>query len=509
MSLKLNSSGGGSVTLQEPVTASTLTLTLPAFSGTAATLASVTNNGVLFVNSSGQPTSGSALQFDGASLRLANAVGTTANGLRLDGGAQAHYWYLSDNTTSAFEIGSSAGQWKWLNSNGELMRLTSTGLGIGTSSPTNAFELRGDGKRSVAQGSTSAGLAMVEAQAFNYWSGAGGPTYTGTSINQYGSTATGTTAGLSNASLGTVAFQNGSAGLIYTNGGAPLVFGTVATERMRLDSSGNLGLGVTPSAWGNGVSLQGAAWALSTTLGFDCTALSTNARQTAYGGTSNWAYRGSASAALYTQQAGSHIWLTAPSGTAGNAISFTQAMSLTADGDLLVGTTSASNVPTKGFALMQNGSTGSIGIGHNNSGSGDTFANFGYNGSAIGSITQSGTTAVAYNTSSDYRLKNTIAPMTGALAKVAALKPVTYKWNADGSDGEGFIAHELAEVCPDAVTGAKDAVDKDGKPVYQGIDTSFLVATLTAAIQEQQAIIVSLQDTLTALTARVAALESI
>ena len=65
--------------------------------------------------------------------------------------------------------------------------------------------------------------------------------------------------------------------------------------------------------------------------------------------------------------------------------------------------------------------------------------------------------------------------MTGALAKVAALKPVTYKWNADNSDGEGFIAHELQAVVPQCVTGEKDAVDADGNPVYQGIDVSFLV----------------------------------
>jgi hypothetical protein len=113
--------------------------------------------------------------------------------------------------------------------------------------------------------------------------------------------------------------------------------------------------------------------------------------------------------------------------------------------------------------------------------------------------TSGGTT---YATSSDYRLKNTVSPMTGALAKVAALKPCTYKWNSDGSDGQGFIAHELAEVCPQAVTGEKDAVNEDGSIKAQGIDTSFLVATLTAAIQEQQALIQTL-------TARVAALESI
>jgi hypothetical protein len=90
--------------------------------------------------------------------------------------------------------------------------------------------------------------------------------------------------------------------------------------------------------------------------------------------------------------------------------------------------------------------------------------------------------------------------MTGALAKVALLKPCTYKWNSSGSNGQGFIAHELAEVVPECVTGEKDAVDAEGKIKPQGVDTSFLVATLTAAIQEQQALI-------TQLTARITALE--
>jgi hypothetical protein len=106
-----------------------------------------------------------------------------------------------------------------------------------------------------------------------------------------------------------------------------------------------------------------------------------------------------------------------------------------------------------------------------------------YGGIVVGSVSVTAS-ATAYNTTSDYRLKNSVAPMTGALAKVTALNPVTFKWNADDSDGEGFIAHELAEVCPYAVTGEKDAVDADGNPVHQGIDTSFLVATLTAAIKE-------------------------
>jgi hypothetical protein len=118
----------------------------------------------------------------------------------------------------------------------------------------------------------------------------------------------------------------------------------------------------------------------------------------------------------------------------------------------------------------------------------------------VGSIGTSGT-STSYNTSSDYRLKENIAPMTGALAKVAALNPVTYTWKVDGFAGQGFIAHELQAVVPDCVTGEKDAVDAEGKPEYQGVDTSFLVATLTAAIKEQQAIIEQL-------TTRIAALEA-
>ena len=113
-----------------------------------------------------------------------------------------------------------------------------------------------------------------------------------------------------------------------------------------------------------------------------------------------------------------------------------------------------------------------------------------------------GGTSTTYSTSSDYRLKEDIAPMTGALAKVAQLKPVTYTWKINGSHGQGFIAHELQAVVPDCVSGEKDAVDAEGKPVYQGIDTSFLVATLTAAIQEQQALIQDLQTRLEALEAK-------
>jgi hypothetical protein len=181
----------------------------------------------------------------------------------------------------------------------------------------------------------------------------------------------------------------------------------------------------------------------------------------------------------------------------------TERMRIDTSGNLLVGATSG------GGKLSVTG-TGSSGWVQNNinSGTSSTASIVFTNGNgAVGSILTSGS-STTYSTSSDYRLKNTVEPMTGALAKVIALKPVTYKWNVDDSEGEGFIAHELAEVCPHAVAGEKDAVDADGNPVYQGIDTSFLVATLTAAIQEQQALITAQAETINALTARVVALES-
>jgi len=152
---------------------------------------------------------------------------------------------------------------------------------------------------------------------------------------------------------------------------------------------------------------------------------------------------------------------------------------LVANGNLFVGTTSSSggyfctvgNNAKFGWTNLPNTATAAV-------------AGF-YNSLSVnvGTITTDAV-STAFNTTSDYRLKENVMPMTGALATVAQLKPVTYKWITNGADGQGFIAHELAEVVPDCVTGEKDAVYDDGKPKYQGIDTSYLVATLTAAIQE-------------------------
>jgi hypothetical protein len=162
-------------------------------------------------------------------------------------------------------------------------------------------------------------------------------------------------------------------------------------------------------------------------------------------------------------------------------------MRIDSNGNVLVGATSAfDNVSYLNFQSLGGISTKIAGTSLTSQ-----ISFFNDNG-RIGVITTNGS-STAYNTSSDYRLKEDVAPMVGALDTVAQLKPVTYTWKSDGSDGQGFIAHELQEVVPEAVSGEKDAVNEDGSIKPQGIDTSFLVATLTAAIQEQQAIITDLK----------------
>jgi hypothetical protein len=121
-------------------------------------------------------------------------------------------------------------------------------------------------------------------------------------------------------------------------------------------------------------------------------------------------------------------------------------------------------------------------------------------GSSTGSLTTTGSISgsgsnVAYNTSSDYRLKENIVPLTDAITKLKLLAPKRFTWKTSPEEGvvEGFIAHEVQEVVPTAVTGVKDAVDANGNIIPQGIDSSFLIPLLTAALQEAVARIEALE----------------
>jgi hypothetical protein len=168
-----------------------------------------------------------------------------------------------------------------------------------------------------------------------------------------------------------------------------------------------------------------------------------------------------------------------------------EAMRIDNSGNLLVGTTTQKTYSSR--ILSQNTGVGLFSYySYSGTGAGASHIGFETANGFCGQITTTGTTT-SYGTSSDYRLKENVQPMTGALSTVSQLKPVTYDWIADKSKGQGFIAHELQAIVPDCVTGTKDAVDAEGKPIYQGIDTSFLVATLTAAIQELKAEVDSLK----------------
>jgi hypothetical protein len=339
----------------------------------------------------------------------------------------------------------------------------------------------------------------------------------------------------------------------------------IGSGQLYKDADGNVGIGVTPSASSLSGFIEGAYGTFGQTSG-----LGTTIAGNAYYN-SGWKYKLSSTATLHTQDSSGISWSVAPSGTPGNAISFSEAMRIDTSGNVGIGTSSPSGklnisgtsttakiTGTDGVAILRynngtsdvaqlaiaggntlldyqgamqfragvNGSeaaridsNGNVLVGTTSAGgvngwtlyptgsgsaplavwnksltTSSSALAFQVSGSGVGSITYT-STATAFNTSSDYRLKHDIQPMTGALAKVAQLKPVTYKWNADDSDGEGFIAHELQEVAPYAVTG-----EKDGEQM-QGVDYGKITPLLTAALQEAIAEIQSLK-------ARVAELEA-
>ena len=264
---------------------------------------------------------------------------------------------------------------------------------------------------------------------------------------------------------------------------SPIVFATNnATAQMTLNASGNLGLGVTPSAWG-GISgsifqMKGNAYVASSTTVLNNTA-------NGYFNGSNWIYTSSSRATQFEQAFGTHKWYisTDASPIAGNPITFNQAMTLDASGNLLVGKTSTSNYGD-GSQIYP---AGTIGLGHpSGTGSGAAYALFGYAGGGIGSITQSGTTSVNFNGNSvppsDIRLKENLYLAPSALPVLEKLQIKSFDWKGDGNHQTyGVIAQEVLEVFPEFVS-VPDESDK-----MLGINQSAMVPFLVKAIQELSA----------------------
>lgn len=122
-----------------------------------------------------------------------------------------------------------------------------------------------------------------------------------------------------------------------------------------------------------------------------------------------------------------------------------------------------------------------------------TVAEFSTANGGAGSISVNNN-STTYATSSDYRLKENVVAMESAAARVASLNPVQFNFISDATKTvDGFLAHEVQDIVPEAVIGAKDAVDDDGEAIYQGIDQSKLVPLLTAALKEALARIEALE----------------
>jgi len=290
-----------------------------------------------------------------------------------------------------------------------------------------------------------------------------------------------------------LAFDGGSTNAAYVGAegsGTSVLFRAGAATRATLDSAGNLGLGVTPSAWATGLSLKAFQFSATGSVynysfsGNNFTAIADNTYLNSGG---SGTYISTNTASQYRQTAGQHQWFSAPSGTAGNAISFTQAMSLFANGNWAVGTTTDSFSSGTGVFIRRASSTETyIGVNHSSgSASGADFIAFAYNGTQIGGVAQNGTTGVLYNITSDYRLKTVIGAVTGHGERIDALEPIEYEWKSDGSRTRGFLAHKFQEVYASSVSGEKDAVDADGNPVYQAMQASTpeVIADLVAEIQ--------------------------
>jgi hypothetical protein len=279
---------------------------------------------------------------------------------------------------------------------------------------------------------------------------------------------------------------------IFTNGADVAIF----------DTSGNLGLGVTPSAYNTGdkVFQIGAQGSLDYSSG---NFLFSN---NFYNSSGVDKYITSTYATMYYQSTvGQHIWRLAPSGTAGNAITWTQAMTLDASGNLLVATTNSAENAGVGFKLLTSGQVACITTANTTNAQMTTYelystgaGTFRFYVGAGGTIYATSTTITAI---SDQRLKENIRDLDEGLATVMALKPRKFDWKdgkgADIKNARGFIAQEFEQVLPDMIEEWRDPAPEGEEP-YKAINAN-LIPTLVKAIQEQQTIIEQLKADVAAL----------
>ena len=273
-----------------------------------------------------------------------------------------------------------------------------------------------------------------------------------------------------------------------TTGTLVLQTGATPTTAVYIDTSQNVGVGVTPSAWGSG-------WRglnIGSGSGIANTANTIYSSSNGYNDGTNWKYINSASSGMYYISGNTHAWHTAASGTAGNAITFSQAMTLDASGNLLVGTTStAAFIDTK-FWLSGDSGTTKWGVGPR-AALGTAFYVVGQTGSA--GVYLPNTAATSWSSASDERLKTEIIPFENAAQKVCSLRAGTGRYLTDDEtvSRSFLIAQDVQAVLPEAVTALPDEMGT------LGLAYTEVIPLLVAAIKEQQALITQLQADVAAL----------
>jgi len=325
---------------------------------------------------------------------------------------------------------------------------------------------------------------------------------------------------------------SGSAGVKSTGGSDGTLLlqtttaGGVATTAVTVDNAQKVGIGTTSPSSPLTISKTGAtAIEISSgpTYPVNSYGAGTGATQFAIANTGGTSYFGNESSAAGTSFTGTSAYATLLGTSAARSLQFVtnNAVQATIDssGNFLVGTTTGTTYRAQfvcadqyAFLGYNTNSAKSVGDIWNASTTGDSkFFNFltEAGGTQRGSITYNRAGGLtAYNVTSDYRAKTVNGLVQNALQKVAQLKPCSGRMNDAEQDIDFFVAHELQEVVPSAVTGEKDAVNEDGTPNYQMVDKSALIPLLTAAIQEQQALLSSQAAVITSLTERITALEA-
>ena len=337
--------------------------------------------------------------------------------------------------------------------------IDSTGLGIGTSSPASKLHISATGETRLILEGDSDNDSGEESSLIEFRTDGGAVRHrveaTGSSGNDLKITAGADQT--TNTLNSEIIFETKTAN-------------SSTAERMRIDADGNVGIGVS-SIVREPLQVHRAS---SSDVQIHMTNTSTGTSST----DGMTIFANSTTSGFWYREAGNMLFAT----------SSTERMRISSLGEVAIGSTS---IFTDG---SDNSGSGTLHIANNNgrvlylkrAGSNGEIVSF-YRGgisSEVGNISIS-TSTTAYNTSSDYRLKENVNYEFNALDRLKQLKPARFNFIIEKDETvDGFLAHEVSSIVPEAITGEKDAVDKEGNPIYQGIDQSKLVPLLTKAIQE-------------------------